>query len=447
MPQNIDIAFKSLFSMPKTSTKIANIEDIFFSMIDFVKYKLDNGLVLIVHTDYSTPIAAFNLLYSVGSKNEDPERTGFAHLFEHLMFGGSANIPVFDEPLERVGGENNAFTSNDLTNYYITVPAENIETAFWLESDRMLSLAFSQKSLDIQKSVVLEEFNQRYLNQPYGDIWLYLRPLAYKVHPYRWPTIGQSPEHISRATLADVKNFFFSHYAPNNAILCVAGPVDPNEILELTHKWFGSIEPRKLANKSIPREPEQTEPRFLTLEREVPFNAIYKAYHMCNRMHPDYPAVDLLSDLLSNGRSSRLYQRLVKEKQLFSSVNAYITGDVDEGLFILTGQLYNSTTFEEAEEALAIEVEELKNTIVDANELEKVKNKFEANFLFEQENVLNNAMNLAYYEMLGDANLLNNELQRYCSVTNNDISRVAAKTLNSNNCSTLYYRSKTNGKE
>lgn len=447
MPKNIDIAHKTLFGMPKTSTKIVNIEDIFVSMIDFVKYKLDNGLVLIVHTDYSTPIAAFNLLYRVGSKNENPERTGFAHLFEHLMFGGSVNIPVFDEPLERVGGENNAFTTNDLTNYYITLPAENIETAFWLESDRMLGLAFSQNSLDIQKSVVLEEFNQRYLNQPYGDIWLHLRPLAYKVHPYRWPTIGQSPEHISRATLTDVKNFFFSHYAPNNAILCVAGPVEPDKILEFTHKWFGSIEPRKLANQSIEKEPEQTEPRFLTLEREVPFNAIYKAYHMCNRMHPDYPAADLLSDLLSNGRSSRLYQRLVKEKQLFSSVNAYITGDVDEGLFILTGQLYNSTTFEEAEEALNLEVEELKNTLVDSNELEKVKNKFEANFLFEQENVLNNAMNLAYYEMLGDANLLNNELQRYSSVTNEDIRRVAANTLDVKNSSTLYYKSKINGKE
>ncbi len=415
-------------------------------MIDFVKFKLDNGLVLIVHTDYSTPIAAFNLLYRVGSKNENPERTGFAHLFEHLMFGGSVNIPVFDEPLERVGGENNAFTTNDLTNYYITVPAENIETAFWLESDRMLSLAFSKKSLDVQKSVVIEEFNQRYLNQPYGDVWLHLRPLSYKVHPYRWPTIGQSPEHISRATLIDVKNFFFSHYAPNNAILCVAGPVEPDNILSLTQKWFGSIEPRQLVSKSIPQEPEQNESRHLTLERDVPFNAIYKAYHMCNRLHADYAAVDLLSDLLSNGHSSRLYQRLVKEKQLFSSVNAYITGDVDEGLFILTGQLYGSTTFSQAEEALDQEIEELKNTPVDGVELEKVKNKFEANFLFEQENVLNNAMNLAYYELLGNADLLNSELQRYASITNDDIKRVANITLNENNCSTLYYKSKSNGK-
>lgn len=416
-------------------------------MIDFVKFKLDNGLALIVHSDYSTPIAAFNLLYRVGSKHEDQERTGFAHLFEHLMFGGSVNIPVFDEPLERVGGENNAFTTNDLTNYYITVPVENIETAFWLESDRMLSLAFSQKSLDTQKSVVIEEFNQRYLNQPYGDVWLHLRPLAYKVHPYRWPTIGKSPDHISRATLDDVKNFFFSHYAPNNAILCVAGPVNPEQVLMLTEKWFGPIGPRKLANQSLPLEPEQNELRSLVLERDVPFNAIYKAYHMCNRTHPDYAAVDLLSDLLSNGHSSRLYQRLVKEKQLFSSVNAYITGDVDKGLFILTGQLYDSVSFEQAEEALALEVNELKNTPANPTELEKVKNKFEANFIFEQESVLNNAMNLAYYEMLGDAQLINEELPRYRSVSVEDIRRVAQYTLTESNCSTLYYASKTNVKE
>lgn len=413
-------------------------------MIEFEKFTLDNGLLLLVHTDYSTPIAAFNLLYRVGSRNENPSKTGFAHLFEHLMFGGSANIPVFDEQLERVGGENNAFTSNDITNYYITLPAENIETAFWLESDRMLSLAFSQKSLDVQKSVVIEEFNQRYLNQPYGDVWLHLRPLAYKVHPYRWPTIGQSPEHISSATLDDVKEFFFSHYAPNNAILCVAGPVDPSNILELTQKWFGSIERRSLAESAILKEPQQAEPRYLTLERDVPFNAIYKAYHMCNRTHPDYPATDLLSDLLSNGRSSRLYQRLVKDQKLFSSVNAYITGDVDEGLFVITGYLYNSTSFEVAEKALIEQVEELQSKPVESLELEKVKNKFEANFIFEQESVLNNAMNLAYYEMLGDANLLNVELNRYGSVASSDIQRVARSILNESNCSTLYYSA--NGK-
>jgi len=411
-------------------------------MIEFVKYKLDNGLVLIVHSDYSTPIAAVNLLYRVGSRNEDPNRTGFAHLFEHLMFGGSANIPVFDEPLEKVGGENNAFTTNDLTNYYITVPVENIETAFWLESDRMLSLAFSQKSLDVQKSVVIEEFNQRYLNQPYGDVWLHLRPLAYKVHPYRWPTIGISPEHIRSASLKDVKHFFFSHYAPNNAILAIAGPVDPAEMLRLVEKWFGPIEPRKLADQVIPREPQQVEPRELLIERDVPFNAIYKAYHMCNRTHPDYPATDLLSDLLSNGKSSRLYQHLVKEKQIFSSVNAYITGDIDEGLFVITGQLYSTTSFEVAENALDAELEALKSDAVDSYELEKVKNKFEANFLFEQENVLNNAMNLAYYQMLGDANLLNCELERYTSVTPNDIKRVANTIFTKSNCSTLYYKAK-----
>ncbi len=409
-------------------------------MIEFTKYRLDNGLILLVHSDYSTPIVAFNILYRVGSRNENPERTGFAHLFEHLMFGGSANIPVFDEPLERVGGENNAFTSNDITNYYITLPAENVELAFWLESDRMLSLAFSQKSLDIQKSVVLEEFNQRYLNQPYGDVWLHLRPLAYRVHPYRWPTIGQSPEHIKIATLDEVERFFFSHYAPNNAILTIAGPVVPDKMMELAQKWFGPIEMRQLTESIILPEPPQTEPRKLTLERPVPFNAIYKAYHMFNRMHSDYAATDLLSDLLSNGRSSRLYQHMVKDKKLFSNVNAYITGDVDEGLFVVTGQLYDSVSFAEAEEALISELEDLKFNSIDGYELDKVKNKFESNFMFEQESVLNNAMNLAYYEFTGDSNLLNMELQRYAQVSTSDINRVAAKVLAEQNCSTLYYK-------
>ncbi|MDI3527666.1 MAG: zinc protease [Tenuifilum sp.] len=410
-------------------------------MIDFKRFRLENGLILLVHTDYSTPIAAVNLLYKVGAKHENPEKTGFAHLFEHLMFGGSVNIPVFDEPLERVGGENNAFTTNDLTNYYITVPVENIETALWLESDRMLSLAFSQKSLDVQKSVVIEEFNQRYLNQPYGDVWLNLRPLAYKVHPYRWPTIGMSVEHIQKATLDDVKEFFYGHYAPNNAILCIAGPIDDVKALELTKKWFGSIEPRNIDRKAIPKEPEQNEHRRLTLERDVPFNAIYMAFHMCNRMHPDFPVADLLSDLLSNGRSSRLYQRLVKEEQLFSSVNAYITGDVDEGLFVLTGQLYENTSFKMAEEALNQELEELKVKLVKTDELDKVKNKFEANFIFEQESVMVNALNLCYYEMLSDANLLNLELDRYNAVTAEDIKRVANQVFDVKNCSTVYYKS------
>lgn len=413
-------------------------------MIEVIKHTLPNGLKLLIHQDFSTPIASFNLLYNVGAKDEHPEKTGFAHLFEHLMFGGSANIPIYDEPLERVGGENNAFTNNDITNYYLTLPVENIETAFWLESDRMLSLAFTKKSLDVQRNVVVEEFNQRYLNQPYGEVWLHLRPLAYKVHPYMWATIGKSVEHIKSATLNDVKNFFYSHYAPNNSILCVAGPIEPNAIIELTNKWFGPIGKRDVVERNLPKEPTQTSPRKLEIERDVPFNAIYKAYHMCKRNHADFPATDLMSDLLSNGKSARLYQRLVKEKQLFSNVNAYITGDIDEGLFIITGQLYPSTTYEQAEIAINEEISVLQNEPVSAYELEKVQNKYESNFTFEETSVLNKAMNLAFYELLGDANSINLEVQKYRSVTPEHIQTIAQKILKEDNCSTLYYKSNQN---
>lgn len=410
-------------------------------MIEVIKHTLPNGLKLIIHQDYSTPIASFNLLYDVGSKDEHPEKTGFAHLFEHLMFGGSTNIPVFDEHLERVGGENNAFTNNDITNYYITLPVENIETAFWLESDRMLSLAFSKKSLDVQRNVVIEEFNQRYLNQPYGDVWLNLRPLAYTAHPYMWPTIGKSVDHIKGATLTDVKEFFYSHYAPNNAILCIAGPVDPQKTIELTHKWFGPIEKRNIEKRNLPKEPKQNSPRKLEIDRDVPFNAIYKAYHMCNRTHEDFPVIDLMSDLLSNGKSARLYQRLVKEKQLFSNVNAYITGDIEEGLFVITGQLYPTTSYAQAESALSEEISTIQNTLVSEYELEKVQNKFESNFTFEETSVLNKAMNIAFFELLGGAENINFEVQKYRNVKPETIQRVAQKLLNENNCSTLHYKS------
>lgn len=411
-------------------------------MIDFFTKTLSNGLKVIVHPDNSTPIAAVNIMYNVGSKHENPNKTGFAHLFEHLMFGGSINIPVFDQPLTAVGGDNNAFTTNDLTNYYESVPAANIETAFWLESDRMLQLAFSKKSLDVQKKVVIEEFNQRYLNQPYGDVWLLLRPLAYKEHPYQWPTIGKSTKHIQDATLSDVKNFFYYHYAPNNAVLCVVGPVEPESVFSMAEKWFGPIEHRNVDQKPISPEPEQSEPRHLEVERDVPFNAIYKAYHMSKRNHPDYAPTDLLSDILSNGKSSRLYQHLVKEQQLFSTINAYITGDMENGLFVITGQLFDGVSYQAAEKAIDNELEKIIGGNITEYELQKVQNKFEANFIYDSTNALNKAMNLCYYEMLGDANMLNKEVDVYQQVTLQDISRVAAKLFRKTNCSTLYYKSK-----
>lgn len=411
-------------------------------MIAIVKFTLDNGLRVLVHTDNSTPIVSFNMLYNVGSRDEEPDKTGFAHLFEHLMFGGSINIPSFDEPLERVGAENNAFTSNDITNYYITVPKPNLETAFWMESDRMLSLAFSKKSLDTQKKVVVEEFNQRYLNQPYGDVWLLLRPLAYKHHPYQWPTIGKSVDHIKNATLDYVKEFFFKHYAPNNAILCVAGPVSKEEIFQLSNKWFGPIERRDVIARNLPKEPTQTEPRRLEVGRDVPYDAIYKAFHMCNRNHPDFHTYDLMSDLLSNGRSARLFQRLVKELGLFSDVNAFITGDIDDGLFVITGRLVKGTTFEQGEAAIDEELGLLTSEPISEYELEKVKNKFESNFTFGETSPLDKAMNLCFFELVSQAEDINQEVVKYRSVSAQRVMEVANELFRPENSSTLLIKAK-----
>ncbi len=411
-------------------------------MIEIEKFSLNNGLRVIVHSDFTSPIVSLSLLYDVGAKDEDPDHTGFAHLFEHLMFGGSVNIPVFDEHLDRVGGENNAFTNNDFTNYYITIPKQNLETAFWLESDRMLSLKFSKKSLDVQRNVVVEEFNQRYLNQPYGDVWLYLRPLAYKVHPYQWPTIGKNPDHIRKATLDEVKTFFFKHYAPNNAILSITGPVSKQEIEEMANTWFGEIESRLVPARNLPKEPPQLEPRILELERDVPFNSIYKVFHMCNRKHEDFYTTDLISDLLSNGKSSRLYQNLVKEKKLFSDVNAYISGEIDEGLFVVTGRLFNSTSFPVAEAAIDEELAKISNGDIAEYELEKVKNKFESNFTFAETSLLEKALNLCFYELIGKAEDINSEVENYRKVSPAQIKRVATGIFRKENCSTLYYKSR-----
>ncbi|MBW6482997.1 MAG: insulinase family protein [Vicingaceae bacterium] len=411
-------------------------------MIAFEKFILDNGLKVIVHKDITTPIVAFNLLYDVGARDESEHQTGFAHLFEHLMFGGSINIPNFDEPLQKVGGENNAFTSNDMTNYYITLPKENMETAFWLDSDRMLSLAFTEKSLEVQRQVVIEEFKQNYLNQPYGDVWLLLRPLAYQAHPYKWATIGKEISHIENANMQDVKNFFYKHYLPNNAILAVAGNVEVNEIKTLAEKWFGSIPAGNVPTRNLPKEPQQIEAKRLKVERDVPANAIYKAYKMCNKKHPDFYATDLLTDVLSLGNSSKLYQSLVKEQKLFSQINAYQLDSFDEGLFIISGHLAEGVSFEQAEKGIIDEIEKIKANNVSKNELMKVKNKIESTRAFGETSVLNKAMNLAIAELLGDANEVNNEIKHYQNVTSNDIQRIAKEILNESNCSTLIYAKK-----
>lgn len=411
-------------------------------MIKFDHFILDNGLKVIVHNDPSTTLVAVNLLYNVGARDENPEMTGFAHLFEHLMFEGSIHIPSFDNPLQLAGGENNAYTTNDITNYYITLPKKNLETAFWLESDRMISLDFSEEKLEIQKNVVIEEYNQRYLNQPYGDAYLFLRPLAYKVHPYQWATIGKDISHIRNARLKDVKDFFMHHYAPNNAILSVAGNITKDEIEKLAIKWFGPIKNRDIAKRNIPREPKQTTPRMLTLERNVPFDAIYKAYHMSSRMEHDYFIADLISDLLSNGKSSRLYQKLVKENQYFSSIDASITGDIDEGLLVISGKIMKGISFEIAEKAIENELEKIISDNIDDYELNKVKNKYESVHQFGQMNAMNKAMELAYNELLGDAEKVNREVENYRNVTLNDIRKSALILFNKNNCSTLYYKTK-----
>ena len=394
-------------------------------MIEFKRYTLENGLRLIVHTDKSTPIVAVNTLYDVGARDEDPNKSGFAHLFEHLMFGGSVNIPNFDNPLQRVGGNNNAFTNNDYTNYYITVPVENVETAFWLESDRMLSLAFTPESLEVQRKVVIEEFKQRYLNQPYGDTWLHLRPMAYKKHPYQWATIGKSIEHIEDATLEDVKAFFKRHYHPGNAVLVVAGNIEPDRAYELVQKWYGDIPAVKKEDRKLPLESEDHGYECETLMRPVPQNALYMAWPMPDRFSPDYYAADLITDLLSQGKSARFYQNVVRKGELFTSLSSYILGSLDPGLLVVSGMVTENTSFEKAKAAVLSEVQKLIEEGPSETELEKVKNKLETGHLLSESNVLSKAMSLAYFELLGDAEKVNGEMKKYRQVSIEDIQRVA----------------------
>lgn len=411
-------------------------------MVNFNRFTLKNGLRVLVHEDHTTPMAVVNILYDVGARDEEEGRTGFAHLFEHLMFGGSINIPSYDEPLQRVGGENNAFTSNDITNYYISLPAENLETAFWLESDRMLSLAFSEKSLETQRGVVCEEFKQRYLNQPYGDVWLKLRPLAYQKHPYRWATIGQDLQQIEQAKMADVKAFFKKHYNPQNAIMVVGGKVTTARVKELAEKWFEPISPGEKYIRNLPKEPEQIEARKLTVEANVPLDAIYMAFKMPARLDARYQTCDLISDLLSQGQSSRLYLSLVKEQQLFSDINAYITSSIDEGLLLIEGRLLKGVSMQDAEEAIWKELNQLAEHEVDDHELTKVKNKSESIMVFAEMSLLDKAMNLAYYELLGDAADLNQEIEKYLAVSAAQIKTTAQLIFQKEKCSTLYYYAK-----
>ncbi|HMH20606.1 MAG TPA: pitrilysin family protein [Puia sp.] len=410
-------------------------------MIQYDRFQLANGLRVLVHEDSSTPMAVIDVLYDVGARDEDPGKTGFAHLFEHLMFGGSVHIADFETPLQLAGGENNAYTTNDFTNYYIQLPAENIETAFWLESDRMLSLAFSEKSLEVQRKVVCEEFKEHYINKPYGDVWFKMRQLAYQKHPYRWMTIGSELSHIEQAKLADVKNFFFKYYRPVNAILVVAGNVKTEQVRGLAEKWFGDIPPGEKYIRSLPGEPVQHEIRKMDVKSDVPLDALYKCYHMSSRTEPGYYVADLITEVLGGGGSSRLHQALIKEKKLFSQIECYHTGSVDPGLVVIEGKLIKGVSLEDADKAVEEELEKIKSEPISEKELMKVKNKTESAIVFEDMSVMNRANSLAIYELLGDANMMNTELERYQAVTTEEILATSRRIFDPNNSNTLYYRS------
>ena len=411
-------------------------------MITYEKKILKNSLTVIANRDRASRMAAVNILYRVGARNERAERTGLAHLFEHLMFRGTHNVPDFDTPVQMACGENNAFTNNDYTDFYITLPVDNIETALWLESDRMTGLNLSAEAVEIEKRVVVEEFRQRYLNQPYGDQNMLLRDMVYTSHPYRWATIGLSPDHIENASLEEIHDFYRRFYHPSNAILSVSADIDPERVFELAEKWFGGIEDTPYPTPIISPEPEQLEARRKTVERDVPATTVTIAFQMGDRLSRDFFLGDMTSDLLAGGDSARLYERLIKKKQLFASVNAYISGDVDRGMFVFTGQLHPNTTETEAEAAFWEEIEDLQRCNITAYELEKVKNKFEANTLFGELNVMNKAMNLGYYEMIGDLPLINREVEIYRSLTADDVADFSRRIFRPENSSTLIYRAK-----
>jgi zinc protease len=417
----------------------------FCAMISFTEFKLENGLQVIVHEDPTVQIAVMNILYDVGSRDERPDKTGFAHLFEHLMFGGSVNIPSYDEPLQVVGGENNAFTNTDITNYYLTLPASNLETGFWLESDRMLSLSFDPQVLEVQRKVVIEEFKQRYLNQPYGDVWLKLRPLAYKNHPYQWATIGKEISHIEKATLQDVKDFFFTHYVPSNAILVVAGNVTVQQVKALSEKWFGPIPAGKKPARSLTTEPKQLQKRQEKVIAKVPAHALYKAYHMPGRFEAGFHAADLLSDILGRGHSSRLYNQLVKEQEIFTSVSSFVMGTIDPGLLVISGRVRDGINLEDAEQEINKILKEIVENGVTETELEKVKNQAVSTIEFGEVEVSNRAMALAFAALSGNTNLVNTEKLELEAVTVNDVHMAAKNILREENSSVLYYRSAKQG--
>ncbi|HRP89462.1 MAG TPA: pitrilysin family protein [Edaphocola sp.] len=411
-------------------------------MINFEEFELKNGLKVLVHHDSSTPVVAINILYNVGARDENESKTGFAHLFEHLMFGGSINIPSYDEPLQVAGGENNAYTTNDFTNYYVQIPKENIETALWLESDRMLSLAFSKKSLDVQRKVVSEEFKEHYINKPYGDAWKHLRALSYVKHPYKWMTIGKELSHIEEAQLEDVKAFFKKHYNPSNAIMCIAGNITLEEVEPLVVKWFGDIPKGETYHRNLPLEPQQKAARKLIVYEDVPLNAIYKSWHIGDRLSNEYHISDILTEILGTGKTSRLYQKLVKELQFFSNINCYHTGSLEAGLLVINGKIVDGIGVTEADNAIKDCIKDLIENGITEIELEKSVNRIESMVAFEDMNLLARANNLAYFKLLGDPNMMNTEMKKYEQLTILDIHNAVKNIFAENNCNTLFYLKK-----
>ncbi|AXI23871.1 Putative zinc protease pqqL [Cardinium endosymbiont of Sogatella furcifera] len=407
-------------------------------MIHFEKFTLSNGLQVIVHEDPTSHIAVMNLMYDVGARDEHPLKTGFAHLFEHLMFGGSCHIPVYDTPLQQVGGDNNAYTTTDLTNYYCSLPAVNLETAFWLESDRMLGLAFNEKSLEVQRKVVVEEFKEHYLNQPYGDAWHHLTDLAYTTHPYKWPTIGQSVSHIENATMDEVKAFFYKFYRPNHAILVVAGKVTSTQVAALCKKWFEPIPAGPAYHRALPQEPEQVFPRRKVVQGDVPFPILYKAYHMPGKGMPGYYAAEVVCHLLSEGKSALLHANLVEKQALYTKIDGYTTESFDPGLLVLSGSLPQNIPFELAENALIKVLKTIQHTTPVA--LEKVKNQMEAQLIFGQVSLIHRAQELAIATLQGDTNLVNKKIEYIRQVDLDAIQASAEMILQEQNCSTLHYQ-------
>ena len=408
-------------------------------MIRFERHTLDNGLRVIAHRDEGTPMVTTNMLYDVGARDEDPEATGLAHLFEHLMFEGTREVPLFDVPVMMAGGENNAFTNNDLTNYYITLPVNNIETAMWLEADRMTGLDLSAERIMTQKSVVIEEYRQRYLNQPYGDLLLLLRSLAYKVHPYRWPAIGMDISHIEKADTISARKFYRKYYNPTNAVLTVAGNITPEEVFRLAEKWFGDKPRAPRRRRRLPVEPVQSERREITVRRRVPSAQLIMAWHTGGRNSRDFIVLDMLTDILAGCESARFPALLVREREIFSEADIYLSGESDPGLVIFSGKLRNGTDIHKAEKAVEEELCRLSGGSVTDAELEKARNRYESLRLISHLSASNKAFNLAFHELLGDAEGINREKERYLSVTAGEMAETAARIFLPVNCSVIHY--------